>query len=128
MTDNSNDDKSTTIDDAEDMLHAFEGLATVYRDNGLLPADIADPFIARSQDVRIRLRVKSLLDGCAAKEAAKAEMCVDAFDDDGRVLCGNCGNRVELDYSEPHDDGRVCMDCIEGLGREDLPVGLAEEQ
>jgi hypothetical protein len=40
--------------------------------------------------------------------------------------CYNCGFEYDLSYLEKTDNlgNYVCFDCIDGLGPEDLPVGL----
>lgn len=43
-----------------------------------------------------------------------------------KITCCNCDNVYDFAYTEPfgkHGD-RICVDCIEGLGKEDLPVGV----
>ena len=47
------------------------------------------------------------------------------------VTCANCGNEYELCYTEPFDqagDGRrICVDCCEGIGPDDLPPGISTD-
>jgi len=43
------------------------------------------------------------------------------------IVCANCGNEYEVHYTEPFDKAgegrRICVDCCDGLGPEDLPCG-----
>jgi len=38
------------------------------------------------------------------------------------VTCYNCGNDYEIQYTNEFKNKRICVDCCEGLGKEDLLI------